>query len=91
MRRNRANLLFFGNFVSMPESDFVIGMKELLMNTDALYVNMIRDIYGLGTVLEKKFDLLRRSYNAFMFGLIAGVFLFIGVYALGRDDTERHK
>lgn len=81
VRRNQANLLFFGNFVSMPESDFVIGMKELLMNTDALYVNMIRDIYGLGTVLEKKFDLLRRSYNAFMFGLISGVILFIGVYA----------
>ena len=81
VRRNNANLLFFGNFVSMPESDFIVGMKELLQNTDALYVNMIRDIYGLGTVLEKKFNLLRKSYNAFMIGLMAGVVLFIGVYA----------
>ena len=81
VRRNNANLLFFGNFVSMPESDFIVGMKELLQNTDALYVNMIRDIYGLGTVLEKKFNLLRKSYNVFMFGLMAGVVLFIGVYA----------
>ncbi|MEM8485485.1 MAG: Pycsar system effector family protein [Bacteroidota bacterium] len=81
VRNNNKNLLFFGNFVSLPEEDFVIGMKELLQNTDSLYVNMIRDIYGLGTVLKKKFSLLRRSYNVFMFGLIIGVLLFIGVYA----------
>ncbi len=81
VRQNNKNLLFFGNFVSMPEDDFVLGMKELVQNTDNLYINMIRDIYGLGTVLMKKFSLLRRSYNVFMFGLIAGVLLFIGVYA----------
>lgn len=81
VRRNQKNILFFGNFVSMPEDDFVIGMKELLQNTDSLYVNMMRDIYGLGTVLKKKFSLLRSSYNVFMFGLILGVLLFIGVYA----------
>ena len=81
VRRNEANILFFGNFVNMPQSDFITGMKELLQNTDALYINMIRDIYGLGTVLEKKFKLLRSSYNTFMFGLIAGVILFVGVYA----------
>lgn len=81
VRQNNKNLLFFGNFVSMPEEDFVLGMKELVQNTDNLYINMIRDIYGLGTVLMKKFSLLRRSYTVFMFGLIVGVLLFIGVYA----------
>ena len=80
VRSGKANVLFFGNFVSMPESDYVIAMKELLVNTDRLYVNMIRDIYGLGTVLEKKFKLLRQSYNAFMVGLMLGVLLFVGVY-----------
>ncbi len=81
VRESNKNILFFGNFVSMPEDEFVIGIKELLQNTDNLYINMIRDIYGLGTVLEKKFTLLRRSYNIFMGGLIIGVLLFIGVYA----------
>ena len=81
VRRSNKNILFFGNFVSMEEEDFVLGMKELLQNTDSLYVNMIRDIYGLGTVLQKKFSLLRRSYNIFMAGLIIGVLLFISVYA----------
>jgi hypothetical protein len=65
----------------MPESDFVQAMKEFLINTDRLYINMIRHIYGLGTVLEKKFRLLRRSYTSFMLGLMLGVILFIGVYA----------
>ena len=81
VQKNKKNLLFFGNFVSMSEDDFVLGMTELVQNTDNLYINMIRDIYGLGTVLMKKFSLLRKSYNIFMFGLIAGVLLFIGVYA----------
>ena len=81
VRKNRSNILFFGNFVNMPEPDYIAGMTELLQNMDSLYVNMIRDIYGLGKVLEKKFRLLRVSYNAFMFGLISGVLLFIGVYA----------
>jgi hypothetical protein len=81
VRKNNKNLLFFGNFVSMPEEDFVLGMKELVQNTDSLYINMIRDIYGLGSVLMKKFSLLRRSYTVFMFGLIFGVTLFIIVYA----------
>ena len=56
-------------------------MKELLQDTDRLYINMMRDIYGLGTVLEKKFRYLRTSYNVFMVGLVAGVISFIGVYA----------
>ena len=81
VRNNSANILFFGNFVNMREDDFIIGMKELLQDNDRLYVNMMRDIYGLGTVLEKKFRFLRTSYNVFMVGLITGVILFIGIYA----------
>lgn len=81
VRNNSANILFFGNFVNMREDDFITGMKELLQDNDRLYVNMMRDIYGLGTVLEKKFRFLRTSYNVFMVGLITGVILFVGIYA----------
>ena len=81
VRQSSANILFFGNFVSMPEEDFITGMKELLQDHDRLYENMMRDIYGLGSVLEKKFRFLRTSYTVFMFGLVAGVLLFIGVYS----------
>ncbi len=77
---DRANILFFGNFVSLPEDDFVEGMKGLILNTDQLYVNMTRDIYSLGQVLSRKFRLLRHAYNIFMVGLVAGVVTFIGVF-----------
>ncbi len=81
VRSDRSNILFFGNFIALEEDDFVEGMKELITDTDRLYVNMIRDIYSLGGVLAKKFKLLRVSYNIFMVGLVLGVTLFIAVFA----------
>lgn len=81
IRQNRSNILFFGNFVSLSEDDYVTGMTELLQNTDQLYLNMIRDIYSLGAVLTKKFRLLRTSYTIFMWALILGVGLYLLVFA----------
>lgn len=80
VRNNRANILFFGHFVGLSEADYVTGMTELLNNSSSLYYNMIRDIYGLGNVLQRKFQLLRMSYTIFMIGLVVGISLFIGVY-----------
>ena len=80
VKNNTANLLFFGHFSRMNEEDFVLGMSQLLSNQTALYQNMIRDIYGLGRVLTRKFELLRISYAVFMVGLIVGILGFITVY-----------
>ena len=77
VRQNSANILFFGNFVHLSQDDYIQGMTELLQNTDRLYYNMIRDIYGLGSVLQTKFRLLRISYTVFMIALIVGVIAFI--------------
>ena len=82
IKRNDANILFFGNFVNLSEEDFVDGMKDLMMTPDHLYINMVRDLYGLGQVLKKKFNLLRISYTIFMFALIIGVGGFVVVFAL---------
>lgn len=78
--KNKANILFFGHFTNMTEDDFVIGMSDLLSNQTALYQNMIRDIYGLGQVLTRKFALLRIAYTVFMVGLIIGILAFISTY-----------
>ena len=80
MRQQNTNILFFGNFVNLSERDFVEGMTDLMQHMEGLYENMIRDIYGLGCVLARKFKLLRISYTVFMFGLVLGVLLFIAVY-----------
>lgn len=77
VRNDRANILFFGNFVNMDEADYTEGMKELLQNPDALYLNMIRDIYSLGRVLARKFHYLRISYAVFMAALVVGVSFFL--------------
>ena len=82
IERNDANILFFGNFVNLSEEDFVEGMRDLMMTPDHLYINMVRDLYGLGQVLKKKFNLLRISYTVFMFALIIGVGGFVVVFAL---------
>ena len=76
------NILFFGNFVGMTEEDYVEGMQALMRNTDQVYLNMTRDIYSLGGVLERKFRLLKISYTAFMVGLVAGVLLLLAAYGL---------
>jgi len=80
VRQKRSNILFFGNFVTLSEADFVTGMSELLVDTEELYVNMMRDLYSLGGVLKRKFALLRTSYTLFMWALLTGVALYIGVY-----------
>jgi hypothetical protein len=77
VRRDRANILFFGNFVNMDEEDYAEGMKELLQNPESLYLNMIRDIYSLGRVLAQKFHYLRIAYAVFMVSLIVGVCFFL--------------
>ncbi len=79
---NNGNILFFGNFVNLSEEEFVEGMRDLMMTQDHLYLNMVRDLYGLGQVLKTKFQLLRISYTVFMFALVVGVGLFVLVFAL---------
>ena len=75
--RNEANILFFGHFVKLSESDYVQGMRDLMESQDLLYVNMVRDLYHLGLVLDKKFRLLRISYTVFLVTLVVGVALFV--------------
>lgn len=66
----RVNLLFFGNFSKLSLDDFQHGMTEIMGKKDALYTNMVTDIYYLGDVLTRKYRLLRISYTIFMVGLI---------------------
>lgn len=80
VRRNRANILFFGNFVNMPFDEFATGMHEIMSDWDRLYDSMINDLYSLGQVLQRKYRLLWFSYSSFMFGLIVTVVMFFILY-----------
>ena len=80
LHRSRGNILFFGDFANLSEEHFTEGMFELIEDREVLYETMIRNIYGLGMVLQKKFALLQIAYSAFMLALVLGVFSFIGVF-----------
>jgi predicted metal-dependent HD superfamily phosphohydrolase len=73
----KVNLLFFGNFYNMNLKDYSEGMFKMLEDREFLYGNLIQDVYGQGLVLGKKYQLLRISYNIFMYGLITSVIAFI--------------
>ncbi len=77
IKARRSNLLFFGNFYSMPIEDFHYGMMEMIRDEEFLYSSMTRDLYYLGVVLAKKYRFLRSCYNVFLYGLIIAVAAFI--------------
>jgi hypothetical protein len=80
LQNSEGNILFFGDFANLRPDDFVKGMFGLLEEREVLYETMIRNIYGLGAVLRKKFALLQIAYTAFMAALVLGVGSFIGVF-----------
>lgn len=82
IRSNRTNILFFGNYTSLEEDEFLEGMTTLLNDNDKLYINMMRDIYGMGQVLSKKFHFLSRSYSFFMYGITISVISFIIIFII---------
>jgi hypothetical protein len=80
LRNSKGNILFFGNFANMHEDEFVEGMVDLVQDNTVVYETMMRNVYGLGSVLKKKFALLKIAYTAFMIALVLGVSSFIGVF-----------
>ena len=80
LEHSEGNILFFGNFANLDQSEFTEGMLDLMQDRMVLYETMIGNIYGLGAVLKKKFALLQIAYTAFMVALILGVLSFIGVF-----------
>lgn len=73
----KVNLLFFGNFYKMPLVEYEWAVNEMMKDNAYLYNSLIKDLYFLGIVLEKKYRLLRITYNIFMIGIIISVIAFV--------------
>jgi len=80
LRHSKGNILFFGNFAKLQETEFVEGMSELILDRTLNYESMIRNIHGLGVVLLRKFSLLQKAYTLFMVAMVLGVMSFIAVF-----------
>lgn len=77
IEEKKVNLLFFGNFYKMPLEEYLWAMKEMMKDRQYLYDTMIKDLYYLGIVLNRKYKLLRLTYTVFTVGIIASVVAFV--------------
>ena len=76
------NLLFYGNFQDMEEQDYVNKVTGLMNQGDELYKIIAKDTFHLGKTIDRKFKLLRTSFNVFLVGIILTVIAFIACHAL---------
>ena len=84
----KTNLLFFGNFYKASYEEYNTAMRKMMSDTDYLYGSLIKDIYTLGTVLGRKYKLVRLAYNIFMIGIIVSVLAFaIAVFFFHSDKV----
>ena len=68
---NQKNIVFFGNFVHLDLDQYEAAMDAVFRDGELMYGNMVRDLYYLGKVLDKKYRYLTTSYNIFMVGFVA--------------------
>ncbi|MBK6623283.1 MAG: hypothetical protein IPH04_04605 [Saprospirales bacterium] len=73
----KQNLFFFGNFVNLRLDEYEEAMDSIFRDGELLYGNLVRDLYHLGQVLDKKYRYLTLSYNIFIVGFIATVVFFM--------------
>lgn len=71
------NIFFYGNFIGLDIDKYEEVVKSILDQPNLIYSNMIRDLYFLGLVLNKKFRLLNYSYSVFIGGLVITVVSFL--------------
>ena len=76
------NLMFYGNFQEMEEEEYVNSVTNLMNEGDELYKTIAKDTYHLGKTIDRKFKLLRKSFNIFLIGIILSVIAFIACHAL---------
>jgi len=79
LQEARKNIVFFGNFVNLNLEEFESAMDAVLRDGELIYGNMVRDLYFLGKVLDKKYRFLTMSYNIFMVGFVSTVISFLAV------------
>ena len=78
------NLLFFGVFTRMSESEFADAVIDELQADETVFRTMLRDIYQNGQVLQhKKYKYLGRAYRTFLVGLVLTFVSFVGQYWMG--------
>jgi predicted metal-dependent HD superfamily phosphohydrolase len=74
--QKKVNLLFFGNFHKMTLKDYEWAIQELVKDKDYIYSSLTKDLYFLGLVLNRKYNILRWTYTIFIIGIVLSVIAF---------------
>jgi len=79
-----ANLLFFGSFSQLSESEFVAMMLKTVQTHEGVFEAFAHDIYQNGRVLaRKKYRLLGYAYKVLVAGLVCSFLAFILHFTAG--------
>jgi predicted metal-dependent HD superfamily phosphohydrolase len=76
VKDKKVNLLFFGNFHKMSLAEYEWAIEELVKDKEYIYSSLTKDLYFLGLVLNRKYNILRWTYTVFMIGIILSVVAF---------------
>jgi len=76
VENKKVNLLFFGNFHKMSLDEYEWAIQELVKDKEYIYSSLTKDLYFLGLVLNRKYNILRWTYTIFMIGIIISVLAF---------------
>jgi predicted metal-dependent HD superfamily phosphohydrolase len=77
VEKREVNLLFFGNFHKVPFKRYEKALMGLLDDKQEVYQSLLKDLWLLGVVLNRKYTLLRWTYTIFMIGIISSVLAFV--------------
>lgn len=75
LKIGRLNPLFFGNFLSMDPISFENSMMEMSGDTNFALRSMLKDLYQIGLVLNRKRRFLRYSVVSITIGFSITLFL----------------
>lgn len=78
------NLLFFGQFTTMPLEEFQESLQALSKDRKLLYHHLGRQLYHMGESLNGKFRHLQVAYTVFFASMAIATVAFIVLYAMGR-------
>jgi Family of unknown function (DUF5706) len=85
LNNGKANKLFFGYFVHIPEDDWIDSILDELHADETIFRTMLHDIYQNGQVLQrKKYRYLSYAYKSFLWGLGLTLATFMVEMALSR-------
>lgn len=74
-----SNLLFFGSFSAMDQDEYIETLKNNLQNNEQARSLIMKDIYQIGMVLDKKYANLKLSYLSLGIGISTSALVFAAV------------